>query len=161
MNDFNGENNIWLFFIGLFSCVVVGVAMALQTFYDYQPCAWCVFQRLIFIFVGLVSFGAFIIKANVITPIFTFIIGCIGQVVAGYQYFYASKSFSCADSLADNVMRYLNLGELIPGMFEIRAACADAVQPLLGISFEIWSFSGFFIICLFSMAAYINRYRYY
>lgn len=161
MNDLNGENNIWLFFIAIFSFLVVGLAWVSQQFYDYQPCAWCVLQRLIFLFIGFVSLGAFIIKANFISPVFLFVLGCIGQLTAGYQYFYASKSESCSMSLAEQIIIKLNLDVAIPGLFEIRAMCADSILPLFGLSYEIWSFTAFFLICIFSMAAYLNRYKYF
>ena len=65
MDDFNGENNIWLFLISIFSFSAVGFAMYMQYFYDYQPCAWCVFQRLLFIIIGLFSLMGFILKINI------------------------------------------------------------------------------------------------
>lgn len=161
MDDFNGENNIWLFFIAIFSFIVVGIAIVMQHFYNYQPCAWCVLQRFIFLIIGIISFIGFVFKVNVFTPIITFIIACIGQVVAGYQFFIASKSFDCNLSIAEKFITQLSLDKLLPGMFEIRALCADASLPLWGINFEIWSFTAFFLLSLFSMPAFIYRYRYY
>lgn len=161
MNDLNGENNLWLFFISIFSFTVIGLALFSQYFYDYQPCAWCVLQRLIFFIIGFVSLGAFIIKANFISPLFLFILGCAGQLTAGYQYFYASKSESCSMSLAEQIIQKLNLDITFPGIFEIRAMCADAINPLFGLNYEIWSFMAFFLICIFSMGAYLNRFKYF
>ena len=161
MDDFNGENNIWLFLIAIFSFLVVGVAIVMQHFYDYQPCAWCVLQRIIFILIGFLAFTGFVLKINVISPIITFIFGCLGQLTAGYQFFIASKSFECNLSIAEKISTSLYLYKILPGMFEIRALCADSIKPLFGISFEIWSFTAFFIISILSMIAYTYRYRYY
>lgn len=161
MDDFNGENNIWLFLVSIFCFGVVGAALVSQHMYGYQPCAWCVFQRVIFLSIGALSFFGFITKVNIVTPIISIALACVGQFVAVYQYFVASKSFDCSLSFAEKFITGLSLDKVLPGMFEIRAMCADAVEPLFGMNYTIWSYLAFLLAAILSIVAYINRYRYY
>lgn len=161
MDDFNGENNIWLFFVAIFCFGSVGAALISQHMYGYQPCAWCVFQRFIFLSIGFFSFFGFVMKVNITVPIIAIVLACLGQYVAVYQFFVASKSFDCSLSFAENFVKTLSLDRILPGMFEIRALCADSVKPLLGINYEIWSYLAFLIVSVFSFVAYINRHKFY
>lgn len=161
MDDLNGENNIWLFIVSMLCFGAVGAALVSQHVYGYQPCAWCVLQRIIFLAIGLISLIGFITKTNIVTPIFSVLLACIGQFVAVYQFFVASKSFDCYLSFAEKFITSLSLDKIIPGLFEIRAMCADASAPLMGISYEIWSYSAFLLVAILSVIAYINRHRFY
>lgn len=161
VDDFNGENNIWLFIVSIFSFLFVGGALVAQHMYNYQPCAWCVLQRVIFLAIGFLSLAGFIMKTNRATPILCILLAAIGQFTATYQFFVASKSFDCSLSFAEKFITQLGLNKLIPGLFEIRAMCADASLPLFGISFEIWSYLGFLSLAIITFIAYINRFRYH
>lgn len=161
VDDFNSENNIWLFTVSILCFIFVGIALVSQHVYNYQPCAWCVFQRIIFLVIGFFALAGFIIKTNRATPFLTMLLSCAGMFVTTYQYFVASKSFSCSQSFAEKFITSLELDKLIPGLFEIRAMCADASIPLLGISFEVWSYLAYLLIFSVSFIAYVNRFRFH
>lgn len=133
-------------------CVAaVGIALLTQHVFDMQPCAWCVFQRLLFLCVALAALlglpwnsppgqrvGALALLA----------ISLCGMAAALWHYFVATSSSSCDRSLAERIVSGLGLDGLWPEVFEARASCADAAVNLLGIAYPLWSLAVFTLLAL-------------
>lgn len=119
----------------------VALAVALQQFADMAPCAWCTFQRLIYLAVGVVALIAWRLPGGagrVLAALGG--LGALGGLAAAlWQQFVASKSASCALTLADKVVKGLGLDESLPVLFKATAFCDEANVPLAGIPFAVWS----------------------
>ncbi|NLA52286.1 MAG: disulfide bond formation protein B [Alcaligenaceae bacterium] len=122
------------------------------------PCAWCVFQRLIFILIAvvclLVNFSSSVIYQKVLTLVAAGL-SAGGVVAAWYQYSVASVSFSCDMTFADVFMsRQTGLDAAVPWLFGIYATCMDAAVDLFGVEYALWAlllFAAIAIILVLSL----------
>lgn len=126
---------------GLFTAVGTQLLMGLQ------PCAWCVIQRMCLLGVSSVSLAGLIARA-LKKPTWPFastgaLICILGALAAGWQWGYASHMATCTQSMADRFILWTALDLKFPTLFEVRAACADASSPLLGIPYPAWSLTLF------------------
>lgn len=142
--------------IGLLCFGAVITALVSQYIYDMQPCAWCVFQRLLYLLIGvlalLVSLGQ-PGKARLASGLASVLGAAIlGVVSAWYQEKVAANTFSCVQTLADQIMTKTGLDAAAPWLFGIYASCMDARVKLLGIEYAWWSMTLFALIGI--MGAY-------
>ncbi|HUH88802.1 MAG TPA: disulfide bond formation protein B [Pusillimonas sp.] len=140
-----------LHLIALLSLAAVGVALVSQHVFDMPPCAWCVFQRLIYIAIALLCWlglglegmrpvlGRFAAGASALLAIG-------GAVAAWYQYSVAAQMFSCDRTFADRFMVQSGLDAGLPWIFGIYATCMDARVELLGIEYALWSLALFVVL---------------
>lgn len=145
------------------SCAVlaiggVAVALVLQHAFDMQPCAWCTFQRLVFLAVGALALvgWAFGRSAGAVGAISLL---CVATSAGGlwaalHQQFVASKAQSCVFTFADRTLMNLRLDETFPWLFEATASCADANVALLGVPFAFWSAALFVTIGVIAAQAW-------
>lgn len=135
--------------IAAFSLAGVGAALVSQHVYDMMPCAWCVFQRLIYVLIAAVALLALLLRAP---PLQRFGAGVLvllalgGVAAAGWQHFVAAPTDSCDLSLAENVIAGLGLDARYPEVFMALATCADAAVDLLGVPYEFWSLALFVLL---------------
>lgn len=130
----------WPFaFIAFASFGAVAAALVSQHVYGMEPCPWCVLERLLFLAIGVFALlglvwrrpaGAWLAGAIVVA------LGVAGFVATMWQHFVAAKSASCNLTLADRIMSTSGLDQLLPGVFEARATCADAAVTLAGIPYD-------------------------
>ena len=121
-----------------------------QHLYGMLPCAWCVFQRLIYVVIAVVSAlgsighpGKTRVRAGLLLTIGL----CIGGIVsARYQINVASNMFSCAQTFADQFMTRSGLDSGVPWLFGIFASCMDAKVEVLGVEYAMWSLTLFWIL---------------
>ena len=128
-----------------------GVAAALvsQHVYGMDPCAWCVLQRLIFVAIGIVALVALAwrrVTAARVAGTLVALLSIAGVASALWQQFVASKSASCNLTLADKIVSGSRLDQLLPGVFEARASCADAAVSLFGVPYALWA-AALFVLC--------------
>ena len=143
-----------LLLISSLSFAAIGVALVSQHVYDYPPCAWCVFQRLIYLAVGVVALlgaagGA---VAARIAGVLAAILSAGGMVAAWYQYTVAARMLSCDQTFADRFMVSTGLDGAVPWLFGIFATCMDASVEVLGVEYALWSLALFAIVLLLSLA---------
>jgi len=118
----------------------VGIALVTQHVFDMQPCPWCVLMRLIFIAIGAVTLlGALApaVAARRGAATFGLALVASGLAAAFWHYFVASNSPSCNLTLAERIVGWTTLDQLLPAVFEPRASCADANISLLGIPYPL------------------------
>lgn len=143
--------------LGVLCYGAIGIALISQYVYDMQPCAWCVFQRLLYLIIGSVAIMTTLGKPSRLR----FILGTVAVVVgaiagmtsAVYQERVAANTFSCAQTFADQVMTRTGLESVAPWLFGIYASCMDARVKLLGIEYAWWSFAMFTLVG--ALAAYL------
>jgi len=146
-----------LHLIALLCTGAVAIALVSQYAFDMRPCAWCVFQRLIYLVIALVCWltlaarrGTLIASIGVL-PVPLLAIG--GAVAAWYQYDVASAMFSCDLTFADRFMVQSGLDGALPWLFGIQATCMDARVNLLGVEYAIWSLALFLVVTLLGVMA--------
>lgn len=138
----------------------VALAVYLQFVHDMQPCAWCTFQRLIFICLGGLALLAALLRA--VRPAFVamgalvVLSAAVGIWTAMYQHFVAAQAESCTWTWAERFLMNNGFDARWPWLFEPTANCAEANLPLLGLPFAFWSAALFFILgalAVFSLRA--------
>lgn len=133
----------YLLWSGLAAFGAVALAVGLQFYADMQPCAWCTFQRLLYIVIGAMALLAWSLSespaAARVVAVVPLLAALGGLAAALYHQFVAADSASCALTFADRVLSTLGLDRQLPWLFEARALCDEANVPLLGLPFAIWS----------------------
>jgi disulfide bond formation protein DsbB len=138
--------------IALASFAAVALALVGQHFFGMKPCPWCILQRLIYVVIGLVALLGLIRPLRLPAAVLSLLLAGCGIAAALYQHFVASKSNSCALTLADKIVSALGLDRLLPAWFEPTASCAEAIVSVLGIPFDVWSLA---LYCVLAAAAAI------
>jgi disulfide bond formation protein DsbB len=131
-----------------------------QHVFDMQPCPWCVLQRLVVILIAVAAGIGLVwrsVAGRVVAGGFALALAVSGIAAALWQYFVASKSDSCALTLADHIMSGLRLDSLLPDVFAPRGNCAEASLPVFGIPYPVWSLALFVILA--AAAAHVLAHR--
>lgn len=135
-----------------FCAAALALGQVAQHAFDMQPCAWCVLQRLLFLLAGIsCALGAWVLRSRpgrLLATLAADLLVSAGLAAALYQHFVASRTDSCALTLADRVVMALSLPEIAPSMFLATASCAEANLPLLGIPFALWSAAAFLLLAV-------------
>lgn len=131
----------------------VAVALASQHIFDMPPCAWCVFQRLIYLVIAFVCIALRLVgngrpAAVRLGGLASTLLAGAGVAAAWYQYSVASNMFSCDLTFADRFMVNSGLDATLPWLFGIYATCMDARVDVLGIEYALWSLSLFVLVGL-------------
>lgn len=136
--------------ISVLSLSSVAIALVSQYVFDMQPCAWCVFQRLLYLMIGFFTLGLTFAKPTRVRMALgaasIVAIAIMGVTAAWYQEKVAANTFSCAQTLADQIMTKSGLDSAAPWLFGIYASCMDARVKLLGIEYAWWSLAMFILI---------------
>ena len=147
--------------IALACLASVGIALFCQHVLEMPPCAWCVFQRLIFLGIAAVCLLANFFNTTAIKKAFAVTstgLAISGILAAWYQYSVAAKMFSCDMTFADRFMsRTTGLDGAIPWLFGIYATCMDARAELFGVEYAIWSLLLFAVIVIASLAVLFTK----
>jgi disulfide bond formation protein DsbB len=140
---------LWLIAVLCFGAI--GIALVSQYVFDMPPCAWCVFQRLIYLVIGVVAlFGAL---SGVLVRWCAGLCGLLsigGIAAAWYQYDVAAHMFSCDLTFADKFMNNSGLDANVPWLFGIYASCMDAMVEVLGVEYALWSLAMFAVLLVIS-----------
>lgn len=142
---------ISIFFNLIFTSLIIGLALFHQHIMGMDPCAWCVLQRLLFISIFIVSLAGIFLKLCVKTiNLIAIVISIVGATAATYQTIWASQSESCGISLAEKIISFTKLNEMIPNVFEAYALCSQSNINLIGIPYSVWAGMGFILILFFN-----------
>ena len=136
--------------VGIASALAVINALVSQHVFDMMPCAWCVFQRLIYVAIAAVSAlgalghpGKLRVRTGLLAAL---ALSAGGIMAARYQINVASNMFSCAQTFADQFMTRSGLDAGIPWLFGIFASCMDAKVDVLGVEYAVWSLALFWLL---------------
>lgn len=128
--------------IVILSFGAVGAALFSQHVLQMLPCAWCIFQRMVFMLIGVIAaIGVLFDRRTVgrLVLIGVFLLCVIGVAAAWHQWTVASASLSCDQTLADQIVAGSGLDAAMPWLFGIYATCMDAAVSILGLDFAVWS----------------------
>jgi len=143
--------------IALLCVGAVAIALISQYAFDMRPCAWCVFQRLMYLGIALVCWLTLALRRSaVLTWIGTALVPLLaigGAAAAWYQVDVASAMFSCDLTFADRFMVQSGLDGGLPWIFGIQAACFEARVDLLGVEYAVWSLILFVVLTLLGILA--------
>ena len=142
--------------------LAVVAALVAQHALGMRPCPWCIFQRLLFIVIGVVALATAFApwrRLRIGLNVTTLLLACAGVIAAVYQHEVAAKSFSCDLTFADKVITALGLESAWPWMFRVSASCAESATKLLGISFEFWSLAVFTLLAVVSAGLALRAVR--
>ena len=136
--------------VALLSLASVAGALVSQHVFGLMPCAWCVFQRLLYLVVAAFALlGAFttggVRRAGIGIAVVTALAGVASAL---WQEFHAVNENSCDLSLAEKIIAALHLDALFPNVFMAFASCADAEVKLLGVPYAMWSWAMFTILAI-------------
>ncbi len=140
--------------IALLSFGAVGAALFSQHVLQMLPCAWCIFQRMLFILVGLVALLGVLVDLRVIRRLLLIaivLLSVVGIAAAWHQWTVAAASFSCDQTLADRIVAGSGLDAAMPWLFGIYATCMDAAVSILGLDFAVWSLLLYIIFAIASI----------
>lgn len=134
----------------------VAVALVSQHRYGMEPCAWCVFSRLVFVCIAAAALVGLAWRRRAGTLAAGTLVAALAVAgIAGsvWQHAVASKSASCNLTLADKIVGATTLAERFPDVFEARASCAEAAVSLLGVSYDLWAMAAFAALLVAALAA--------
>ncbi len=121
----------------------VAAALASQHLFGFEPCPWCVVQRIAYLLTGAFAVLATFVRQRrglAVGLLWLSGIAALGGLAAAlHQHFVAAQTSSCAFTAADRWIAMLRLDELLPAVFKATAACDQANAPLLGIPYSLWS----------------------
>jgi len=151
-----------LHLIALLCVAAVGAALVSQHVFDMPPCAWCVFQRVLFLAIAVVCWlGILAGRFNSLAPRAAGLLaalGAAGGFIAGwYQDNVAAQMFSCDLTFADRFMVESGLDAGVPWLFGIFATCMDARVELLGIEYVLWAMALFVVVAILGLVAAFRR----
>lgn len=155
------SNRTTLRLIALASLGAVAIALVSQHVFDMRPCAWCVFQRLIFLAIAVVAVLASLGQPHGVLQragaAGVILLSLSGIISAWYQYSVAALMFSCDRTFADRFMVESGLDAAVPWLFGIYATCMDARVHLLGVEYALWGLGLFAVLALVSAAIMLRR----
>lgn len=147
--------------IALVCVLAVGFALFSQHALGMQPCAWCVFQRLIFLVIAVVCLLGNLSSSTIykrLVAFVVFVLGIGGMLSAWYQYDVAAQMFSCDMTLADRIIaKQLALDSAIPWLFGIYASCMDAAVDLFGLDYALWALALFALIAITAVVLLLKK----
>lgn len=135
----------WFAALALGTLGLVAVGLELQQLYRLAPCPFCIFQRLLYIVIGVVAL------LGVVLPVGRLLWGGLitalaagGVAVAGYQSWmqaFPHLATECGYSDPTLIERLVDwLGMQWPSLFLATGFCTSREWELLGLSMANWSF---------------------
>jgi disulfide bond formation protein DsbB len=150
----------WWAAMALFALGVVGAALVSQHRFGMEPCAWCVFSRLLFVGIAAASLVGLAWRqraGTIVAGMLAVLLAVAGVAASIWQHFVAAASGSCNLTLADKIVTATTLGERLPDVFEARASCAEAAVSLLGVPYDFWALAAFVLLGLGAVALIVRR----
>ena len=134
----------WFATLGLGCLGLVAVGMELQNLLRLSPCPLCIFQRLLYIVIGLIGFvGALLPAARLLWCGLTAGLGLFGLGVAAYQTWmqaFPHLAPECSFTDPNAIERLVDwLGMEMPGLFLATGFCTSREWEMFGLSMANWS----------------------
>lgn len=159
----SGEQ-LWLG-IGLFSFGLAGGSLVLTALLDLHPCHLCIFQRLLFIKLGVLGIATYALRgvAQRITGDLAILVAGVGIGVSSYQSWLEAQPTGTASctfgepSLIEQLVEWL--GQLAPSLFLATGFCEEPELHILGLSLANLALASFLSILLVAGTAWAIRTR--
>ncbi len=135
----------WFATLALGMLGLVVFSLNLQQMLRLAPCPFCIFQRLLYIVIGLVAlFGALLPAGRLLWAALVAALAAGGAAVAGYQTWmqaFPHLAAECGYSDPTLIERLVDwLGMQWPGQFLASGFCTSREWEFLGLSMANWSF---------------------
>ncbi len=134
----------WFATLALGCFGLLAFSLALQGMLRLSPCPLCVFQRLLYMVVGALALGGFLLPAA--RPLWLATIGAtalLGAGVAAYQTWmqqFPGLFPECSFTDPNLIERLVDwLGMRVPSLFLATGFCSSAEWSFLGLSMANWS----------------------
>ena len=150
----------WLTLVGITAIASVAASLVSQYRFEMQPCPWCVFQRLVYLALGVSALFAAATRGGLLRGLgsLSAVLGVVGLLAALWQQLYSVNQSSCEQTLAEQIVGWLQLDRILPQVFVAYASCADAAVNIAGIPFAVWSVAMFAILLAAAVFA-VRRHR--
>ena len=162
-----------LYLLSFILCLaLLATAYYMEYVMGLEPCPLCMVQRVVFIFLGLISLAAVIHNPRPHTPSGTrprtarvyglamIVFAAFGAAIAGRQVWLqhqpADQLPSCLPSL-DYMMDVLPFQEMLRLVFSGTADCAAVTWTFLGLSIAEYTLIAFIGFALFGLAQLLRR----
>ncbi|UCV21896.1 disulfide bond formation protein B [Ferribacterium limneticum] len=144
MNWLKVPTRAWFATLGLGCLGLVAVGMELQTLLRLAPCPLCIFQRLLYIVIGIVGLLGFIWPAGrMLWVALAGALAVLGFGVASYQTWmqaFPHLAPECSFTDPNIIERLVDwLGMEWPSMFLATGFCTSRDWEFLGLSMANWS----------------------
>ena len=128
--------------LGVFGLVAVGLMM--QHLWRLAPCPLCIFQRLLYLVIGVVALMGWLLPiARILWAGLVVALGLGGVAVAGYQTWmqaFPELATECGYSDPNLIERLVDwLGMQWPSLFLATGFCTSREWEFLGLSMANWS----------------------
>ena len=150
--------------IFLFSAAALLLGVFLEHYYELEPCSMCIFQRVMFIGVGLVALAAAIQNTGrlgqKIYSVLLLLFADLGAALAIRQLWLqqlpADQVPICPPSL-DYLLDVLPFTEVVAMVLSGDGNCAEVAWSMLGLSIPGWSLVCFVLIVTAGMIQLVRR----
>ena len=137
--------HLWLG-LAICSAGLVVAAVVLTAWLDLHPCPLCIFQRLLYMIISVLSLVAFLAwrnAAGMLAALLALLAAVSGVAVAGYQVWLQAQPaamFTCGGANPNLIERLVDwLGQKLPSLFLATGICGDKELVILGYSIAAWS----------------------
>lgn len=145
-----------LLVLGLGALGLVGAGLVLQELYRLNPCPLCIFQRLMYLLLGVVALaGAAMPRGHRGWGMGVVAVAAVGFVTAGYQTLmqaFPEVVGECSYADPGPIERLVDwLGMQYPPLFMATGFCGSREWAFLGLSMANWSlacFAAFAVLAL-------------
>lgn len=144
------KNIFYTLFILILACCSLSIALVSQHYFGADPCSWCIAQRAVIILIILSSASIGFVNEKLAT-IINICLSMLGITIAIYQTYIVTVGSDCSVSLAEKIIGYTKLNNLLPSIFESYALCTDSIGTFLSVSFVTWGFVLFIIVFIVSI----------
>jgi disulfide bond formation protein DsbB len=134
----------WFSALGAGSLGVAFAGLQLQGMLSLAPCPYCIFQRLLYLLIGLLALAGFLLPAASVFWLGAIILLAVsGFGVAAYQSWmqaYPDLAPECSFTDPDLIERLVDmLGMQWPSLFLATGFCSSKEWVFLGLSMANWS----------------------
>ena len=152
----------WFATLGLGCLGLVAVGMELQTLLRLAPCPLCIFQRVLYIVIGIIGLLGFIWPAGrMLWAALAGGLGVFGLGVAAYQTWmqaFPNLAPECSFTDPNAIERLVDwLGMEWPSMFLATGFCTSRDWEFLGLSMANWSVVMFAGIVVYSVLLFRQK----
>lgn len=140
---------IWLG-VAAISAGLVVASLILAARLNLHPCPLCIFQRLLFMNMSVLSLVAFLGHRSLaarMAGVATLLTAVSGAAVAAYQVWLQAQPaamFTCGGANPNAIERLVDwLGQKLPSLFLATGICGEKELLILGYSLAVWSLAAF------------------
>lgn len=143
---------------------LVAGSLILTALMDLHPCSLCIFQRLLFMVIGLLALLAAWLapRSAALAPgLLVLVCAAAGIAMSAYQVWLQAQppfTATCGGGILDQVdVLVVWLGDRVPLLFLATGLCEESGPPILGLNLAQWALIGFGGSLLWGLWAMLTR----